>query len=92
MGAIDLLWHVGNLFAVAALFGVLAAAGAKLIWRRTLAATPWWRLAAMLVVVAMAVTLAGLLVFGRDGRMATYGLMVLAGAVVLAWAGWRRRR
>jgi hypothetical protein len=39
----------------------------------------------------MAVTLGGLLVFGRDGRMATYALMVLAGAAAVGWVGFRRR-
>jgi hypothetical protein len=40
MGAIDFFWHLCNLFAISALFGAVAAGGAKLIWRR-----PWsaWR-------------------------------------------------
>lgn len=91
MGAIDLLWHVGNLFAVPVLFALLAATGAKVIWRRALAAMAWRRLAALLVAVAMAVTLTGVAAFGRDGRMATYAMMVVAAAVVLGWAIWRRR-
>jgi hypothetical protein len=91
MGPVDVLWHVVNLFAVSLLFGALAAAGAKLIWRRRLAAVPWLRLASLVAGAAAAVTVAGLVVFGRDGRMATYALMVLAGAVVLGWAGFRGR-
>jgi hypothetical protein len=31
-------------------------------------------------------------VFGRDGRMATYGAMVLASSLALMWAGFGRRR
>jgi hypothetical protein len=32
---------------------------------------------------------AGLIVFGQDGRMATYAAMVVACAVGLWWAGFR---
>ena len=91
MGPIDLFWHLCNLFAVSLLFGLLAASGAKLIWRSALDGVPWHRLAAAVSIAAMAVTLAGLWLFGRDGRMATYGLMVLGGAVALGWAGRGRR-
>jgi hypothetical protein len=91
MGPIDFLWHLGNLFAVSVLFGLLAAGGAKLLWRRDLASVRWSRLALAASLAAMGVTLAGLLVFGRDGRMATYALMVLAGAVAVGWVGFRRR-
>lgn len=91
MGAIDFFWHLCNLFAVSALFGAVAAGGAKLIWRQALAGMAWHRLAAWVTASAMVVTAAGLLLFGRDGRMATYGLMVLAGAATLGWVGLRRR-
>ena len=91
MGAIDLFWHLGNLLALSLLFGGIAAGGAKLFWRRRLASTSWLRLTLAVAVAAGGVTLGGLLLFGRDGRMATYGLMVLAGAVALAWAGFRSR-
>ena len=91
MGAIDFFWHLCNLFAVSTLFGAVAAGGAKLIWRQALAGVAWQRLTAWVTASAMAVTVAGLLMFGRDGRMATYGLMVLAGATTLGWVGLRRR-
>lgn len=91
MGAIDLFWHLANLFAVSLLFGLVAASGAKLLWRRALASVAWLRLALACGGAAMVVTVAGLAVFGRDGRMATYALMVPAGALALAWAGFRRR-
>ena len=91
MGAIDFFWHVANLFAVSGLFGLLAAGGAKLLWRRDLAGVRWQRLALAAVGAAMAVTVAGLLFFGRDGRMASYALMVPAAALALGWAGCRRR-
>lgn len=90
MGPIDFFWHLLNLFAVSLLFGLVAAALAKLLWRRSLAGVPWWRLAMAAGGAAAVVTVTGLVVFGRDGRMATYGLMLPAGAVALAWAGRRR--
>lgn len=90
MGPIDFLLHLANLFAVSLLFGAVAAGGAKLIWRRALAGVAWPRLAAWASGAAMLVTVAGLIVFGRDGRMTTYAGMVLAGAAALAWAGFRR--
>ncbi|MEN9631538.1 MAG: hypothetical protein RJA10_4766 [Pseudomonadota bacterium] len=91
MGPIDFLLHLANLFALSVLFGLAAAGGAKLIWRRALAAVAWWRLAAWAAGAAALVTVAGLVVFGRDGRMATYMLMVPAGALAVAWAGFRRK-
>jgi len=35
------------------------------------------------------VSIAGLVAFGRDGRMATYAAMVTASAVALWWAAFR---
>jgi hypothetical protein len=92
MGAIDLLWHLFNLFAVSLLFGIVAATGGRLLWRRGLAGVPMLRLAAILCGGACTVTILGLVVFGRDGRMATYGLMVLTGALTLAWLGRKAQR
>jgi len=91
MGPLDFFWHLANLFAVALLFALVATAGAKLIWRRALAAVPWRRLLLAACGAAVGVTLVGLVAFGRDGRMATYGLMVVAVAAALGWAGFRRR-
>jgi hypothetical protein len=39
-------------------------------------------------VAGLAALVTGLLVFGRDGRMATYLLLVVAGAGALWWAGF----
>ncbi len=82
--------HVANFFAPALVCGFLAAALAKLFWRRGLAAVSWWRLGALVATAMAAATIAGLLVFAHDGRMATYAAMVAAGAVTLWWAGFRR--
>ena len=90
MGPLDTLWHLLNFFAPAVGIGVLAPTMAKLLWRRRLKAVPWARLSLWTAGGAAAALLAGLVVFGRDGRMATYALAVLGSAVALWWAGFGR--
>ena len=94
MSPIDLLWHVLNFFAPAAGMGLIAPTLAKLLWRRGLAGARWAWLAAWVTAASATVLLAGLMVFGRDGKMATYAAMVLACALTLWWFGFgagRRR-
>ena len=88
MGPLDVLWHVANLFVPALALGALAAGLVKVLWRRELAGMPWQRLAGPACAVCAAVTLAGLVLLGRDGRMATYAAMVLACALTLWWQGF----
>ena len=88
MGPIDVLWHIANLFLPALGLGMIAAALAKLLWRRDLGSTRWLRLAGPAMAANAAVVLAGLVLFGRDGKMATYGAMVLACAFMLWWRGF----
>ena len=45
--------------------------------------------AALAVALIGAGLFGGLIAFGRDGMMATYGAMVIAAALALLWAGWR---
>ncbi len=85
MGPLDALWHLANFFTPALALGALAAAGAKLLWRSELAAVRWKQLAGPACAASAAVTLAGLVLLGRDGKMATYALMVGACAVTLWW-------
>jgi len=88
MGPLDALGHLANLFVPALALGALAAALAKLLWRRELAGVGWLRLAGSACAACALVTLAGLVLFGRDGKMATYGAMVVACAVMLWWRGF----
>ncbi len=88
MGPLDALNHLLNLFAVPLALGALAPALAKLLWRRELAAVSWRRLAWPACAACAGVVVAGLVLFGRDGRMATYGAMVAACAVTLWWRGF----
>lgn len=91
MGPLDALWHLGNLFVPAVALAALAAALVKLVWRRDLASVGWRPLAMAASLANAAVVLAGLVAFGRDGRMATYAAMVAACALTLWWRGFVRR-
>ena len=85
------LWHIANFFAPALVAGLLAAGAAKLLWRRELAAVGWARLSAWAIAAMATMAVLGLLVFEHDGKMVTYAAMVVACALALWWAGFRRR-
>ena len=91
MGLLDALWHLANLFLPALALGALSAALAKLLWRRDLAGVGWRPLALAAALANAAVVLAGLVAWGRDGRIATYAAMVAACAITLWWRGFVRR-
>jgi len=93
MSFLDAFWHVLGLFLPALGTGVIAAAAAKgLLWRVELRRVRWLRLIAWACAAGSLALLAGLLLFGRDGRMASYGAMVAASALALWWAGFVRPR
>ena len=89
MDFFDGLWQLIGLFGPALGLALIAPTLAKLLWRRDLRQVAWRDLAAWVLGACAVVTLAGLLLLGRDGRMATYGAMVLTAAAVLGWRGWR---
>jgi hypothetical protein len=91
MGPLDAIWHLLNLVAPAVGLGLIAAALAKLVWRGQLRGVPLLRLGLMATLACTVALLAGLVGFGRDGKMATYGAMVLAAALALWWGGFRAR-
>jgi hypothetical protein len=88
MGPLDALAHLAGFFVVPLALGALAALLARALWRRDLAAVPWRRLAAAACAASVAAALAGLVIFGGDGRMATYAAMVVASAMGLWWRGF----
>jgi len=92
MGALEAFWHLLNFAYPAVSLGLIAAALAKLLWRRALAPVPWFQLARDSALVGLAVSIGGLVLFGHDGRMATYGSMVVACALTLWWRGFLARR
>ena len=93
MGPLDALLHLLNFFAPAVGVGLLSAALAKLVWPRALREVGWRRLALRGCAAAALALVAGLVFFGRDGRMLTYLAMGGATAVALwgAGFGWRSR-
>jgi hypothetical protein len=91
MSPLDALWHALNFFAPALGVAVLAAVAAKLLWRRELAGVAWHRLALWGTLAGAVVLVGGLLAFGRDGKIATYGALVVVTALALWWAGFLRR-
>ena len=89
MGPLDLFWHLANLLAPAFGLALIAPSLAKLLWRDALRRAPWAVLAAWVGGVGVIVLLGGLVLLGRDGRMATYATLVVASAGVLWWRGAR---
>jgi ABC-type uncharacterized transport system ATPase subunit len=85
MSSLQQFWHLLNFFSPALGVGVIAALLSKLLWRRQLSLVSWCRLAAWAVAAGAIASLSGLVIAGRDGTMATYGVMVLctAGAIWL---------
>jgi hypothetical protein len=93
MGPLDILWHGLNFVAPALGVAAIAAAAVKLLWRTVLRDVSWHRLAGWSAIVGTAALCGGMVVFGRDGKMASYAAMLLGCALSL-WAvgfGWGRR-
>ena len=67
MGPLDALWHALNFVAPALGVAAIAAAAAKLLWRRDLAGVGWLRLASWGTLAGVACLIGGLVAFGRDG-------------------------
>jgi hypothetical protein len=79
-----------NFFGPALGMGLIAPALAKGLWRQALRGVAWRALAGWTAGACALVSLAGLAVFGHDGRMATYAALVLAAAAALWWRGFVR--
>ncbi len=88
MGPTDALWHLLNFFSPALGVGLLTALMAKMMWLSSLKSASLMRLSTWAVAGSAITLLAGLIVFGRDGKMLTYGAMVLACALSVWWAGF----
>lgn len=91
MSPLDAFWHLLNLLAPAFGMAVVSASLAKLVWRRELALVPWRRLVIWAATAGTVALIAGLVLFGRDGKMATYAGLVSASALALWWTGFIRR-
>lgn len=92
VGPVDVFWHLTNFFAPALGLGMISAGFAKLLWWRALKSVGWARLAAWAAGVSVLVSIAGLVVFGHDGKMATYAAMVAGCGLSLWVVGFGPRR
>lgn len=92
MGPIDLLIHLSNFVAPALALALLLAAAGRLLLGREAALVGWWLQVAVNAAVGVLVLIGGLVLFGRDGKVATYAALVVAGALS-QWVllrGWRK--
>ena len=91
MGFLDALYHLFGFAAPALGLGLLMPLAAR--WALPRRAPARYRVQAAVVFAAgLAALVAGLVVFGRDGKMAAYAVLVLAAATA-QWglAGGRRK-
>ncbi len=88
MGPLDATLQLFNLFVPALGLGALAPWRAKRGGRRELGRVGWAHMAAPACLACAAVTLAGLLLLGHDGGMATYAAMGAVCALTLWWRGF----
>lgn len=88
MSPIDAFWHLLNFFAPAVGVGLITSVSAKLLWRHELKTVRWLRLALWATAGCALVLVAGLVVFGHDGKMVTYAAMVCACALTLWLVGF----
>ncbi len=91
MSLIGLLDHLLNFIAPAVVVGLLVATLAPMLLKKARPNHSWLIQSAINSVACAVVLLAGLVFFGRDGKMATYAAMVLACASSqwLAGKAWR---
>lgn len=86
MGPLDLLNHLLNFAAPALAVGLVLAFLAPVFMKNKALARTRSAQAAINFVVGVLALLAGLLFFGRDGKMASYAVLVLATATSQWWA------
>jgi len=92
MGPIDLLVHLAGFAAPALALGLALPLASRLLVPQRRIVTAFWLQASLVAGAGVAALAVGLWWFGRDGKMATYGLMLVAAATA-QWAltrPWRR--
>ncbi|MBU2288971.1 MAG: hypothetical protein KKC85_21415, partial [Gammaproteobacteria bacterium] len=78
MGLLNLLDHILNFVAPALGVGFVCALLARLSMPKSSKKRAWWSQGAINFAVGIVVMALGLVVFGRDGMIATYAALVLA--------------
>ena len=89
MSLLDALIHMVNFFLPALGMALLLPALARLVWWRALKPAGFARQVTWVAAVNALVLMAGLIVLGRDGAMATYAALVLASSLTVWWTGLR---
>ena len=92
MGFLDILFHLLGFAAPALALGLLLPLASRFLLSPARIVTGFWAQAAIVSASGLAVLGGGLWFFSQDGKMATYGaLVVVACAVQWTLAGaWRR--
>ena len=92
MSLLDMLLHLFNFAAPALVLALLLPLAAHVFIKKQAPALVWWVQIAINLIVGVAVLLVGLWLWSRDGKMATYALLVLALASSqwLLSRGWRK--
>jgi hypothetical protein len=92
MGPLDLLLHILNLLAPAFVVAAAVTLAGRRMSRQSSSPPSAGKRWAIQVGVGCAVLMGGLVLLGRDGKMATYGALVVAVATSqwLMQRGWRR--
>ena len=85
MSVFDLLNHIFNFALPAIAMGVMVPLFSRLIWRKTPLKRPLQSQMLITSLAALAVLLTGLVVFSTDGKMATYGALVMVAALCQWW-------
>jgi len=91
MGPLDIANHLLNFVAPAAAMALVLVLAGRLVGAKNASALPAWQRWMVLFVIGVAVLVAGLVLWGRDGKMLTYAALVVACATaqwVLA-RGWK---
>ncbi len=92
MGPLDLLFHLLGFLAPAFAVALGCALAGRWMGLQGVAGRAWWTPFAINFIAGAAASVAGLVYFGRDGKMATYAALVAAVASTqwLIGRGWRR--
>lgn len=92
MSVLDVLNHLLN-FALPAFFlALVLGLASRFIVQGKASARPLWRQIGINFAAGLLVLVAGLILFGRDGKMATYAALVVVSSTVQWWlsGGFRR--
>lgn len=92
MDLLALLNHLLNFVAPAAFLALVLALAGRFLGGRRAGVPRWWVQCACTFGAGVVVSVAGLVVSGRDGTMVTYAALVAVCGTVqwLAMRGWRR--